>query len=70
MTEDLLENIAYISALEVPADAVLAVKCRRRITADQAERILEQLGAALPGRPVLVLPPELDLVVVRDAGAS
>lgn len=49
-----------------PGD-VLAVRTLRRITREQADAIVAGVRASLgPDFPVLVLPPELELLVVRQ----
>ncbi len=62
---DLLSRIAYVTALDCPPDAILAVKCSVRLSPETAQTIKAQVEEALPGRKVLVLSPELDLVVLR-----
>ncbi len=63
---DLLDHIAYITALDVPPDAVLCIKSARRLTAEHARLLEAEIQRVLPGRPVLILSPDLELVVVRD----
>jgi hypothetical protein len=55
---------AQILRLE-PGDRI-AIKSQRHLTVEQAEMLKRQLEAVWPGFPVVVLPPELDLVIVRE----
>lgn len=62
-----LDRVAFVSALEVPPDAVLVAKANRYLTREQAEAIQAAIQEVLPGRRVLVLPPWCELDVVREA---
>jgi hypothetical protein len=65
-----LDRVEFVRALEVPTGAVLAVKANRKLTVEQVARIEAQLRERLPGHPVIVLPPDLDLVVVYEVAVG
>ncbi len=66
VVDDLLEHVEFVRALDVPPDAVLCVKVGVRISDEQAKMLMAQIREVLPGRPVLVLTKDLDVIVVRD----
>jgi len=63
------DRIAWIAAVDVPSDAVIVVKSEMHLSVEQAQAIEEHVLKALPGRKVIVLPPELELDVVREVAS-
>jgi hypothetical protein len=67
MAEQDFDRIAFVSALDVPPDAILVARIHDELTAEQAEQLSDQIKANLPGRQVIVLSGGLNLDVLRDA---
>lgn len=54
-----------MTALDVPAGAVLVAKANRPLTVEQAEAIQRHISEAVPGHKVFVLPHGVELDVLR-----
>lgn len=64
--ETVLDRIAYVSALDLPPGAVIVAKSSRQLTLEQAEALKAEFAKVLPKRKVIVLPPKIELDVVRE----
>lgn len=60
-------EIEFVSVLRIEPGDVLAVRMLRRVSVEGAENIRALVRETFPGHEVLILPPEVELVVVRDA---
>jgi len=65
MTEPNLEIGARIDALHLEPGDIVAIHCRRQITKDQAMMLTDQVKEVVGDRPVMILPRDFELMIVR-----
>lgn len=67
---ELDSTFEHVQVLRLEPGDTLVLKTPRALTADQADRIRQQLEARFPGYPALVISGDMDLSVIEQQAAD
>lgn len=65
LTDQSVVDLSRIDVLNLQPDDIVAIRTHRPLTREQAEQVKQQAISVLGERPILILPPDFELMVVR-----